>query len=95
MARDILVDEKNLAKGYQVRVKDCLSEAFLAWLDLTGSYDPQSHETLLLVATTDQAALYGLLTGCVLGMPPGFCGESACPKLVMPLKRKTMERNEP
>jgi len=61
MARDILVDEKNLAKGYQVRVKDCLSEAFLAWLDLTGSYDPQSHETLLLVATTDQAALYGLL----------------------------------
>ena len=61
MARDILVDENNFAKGYQVRVKDCLSEDFLAWLDLTGSYDPQSDETLLLVATTDQAALYGLL----------------------------------
>ncbi len=47
--------------SYQVRVKGCLSEAFLAWLDLAGSYDPQSDETLLLVATTDQAALYGLL----------------------------------
>ena len=61
MARDILFDENNLAKGYQVRVKGCLSEAFMAWLDLTGSYDPQSDETLLMVATTDQAVLYGLL----------------------------------
>jgi hypothetical protein len=61
MARDILVDENNLAKGYQVRVKGCLSEDFLAWLDLGGEYNPQSDETLLLVATTDQAALYGLL----------------------------------
>ena len=85
MARDILVDEKNFAKGYQVRVKDCLSEDFLAWLDLTGSYDPQSHETLLLVATTDQAALYGLLNRLRdSGINPDFCGESACPKLVMP-----------
>jgi hypothetical protein len=47
--------------SYQVRVKGCLSEAFLAWLDLTGNYDAQSDETLLLVATTDQAALYGVL----------------------------------
>ena len=47
--------------GYQVRVKGCLSEDFLAWLDLTGSYDPQADETLSLVVTTDQAALYGLL----------------------------------
>ncbi len=61
MARDILFDEDNHAKGYQVRVKGCLSEAILAWLELTGSYDPQADETLLLVATTDQAALYGLL----------------------------------
>ena len=61
MARDIFVDENNMAKGYQVRVKGCLSEAFQVWLDLTGSYDPQADETLLLVATTDQAALYGLL----------------------------------
>ncbi len=61
MARDILVDENNLAKGYQVRVKGCLSEDLLAWLDLTGKYDPQLDETLLLVATTDQAALYGFL----------------------------------
>lgn len=61
MERDILFDGNIRAKGYQVRVKGCLSEAFLAWLDLTGSYDPQADETLLLVATTDQAALYGLL----------------------------------
>ncbi len=61
MASDILVDEDNLEKGYQVRVKGCLSEAFLAWLDLPGRYDPQADETLLLVATPDQAALYGLL----------------------------------
>ena len=61
MARDIFVDENNLAKGYKVRVKGCLSEDFLAWLDLTGNYDPQSDETLLLIATPDQAALYGLL----------------------------------
>ncbi len=61
MARDILFDENNVAEGYQVRVKGCLSEDLLAWLDLSGSYDPQSDETLLLVATTDQAALYGLL----------------------------------
>ena len=61
MARDMLVDENDYAKGYQVRVKGCLSEDFLAWLDLTGSDDPQADETLLLVATTDQAALYGLL----------------------------------
>jgi hypothetical protein len=50
-----------LPGSYQVRVKGYLSEAFLAWLDLSGSYDPQSDETLLLVATTDQAALYGVL----------------------------------
>jgi hypothetical protein len=61
MANDFLVDENNLVKGYQVRVKGCLSEAFLALLDLPGRYDPQSDQTLLLVATTDQAALYGLL----------------------------------
>ncbi len=47
--------------SYQVRVKGCLSEDFLAWLDLAGCYEPQSDETLLVVATTDQAALYGLL----------------------------------
>ena len=46
---------------YRVRVKGGLSEDLLAWLDLTGKYDPQLAETLLLVATTDQAALYGLL----------------------------------
>ncbi len=56
-----MFDENNLATGYQVRVKGCLSEAIMAWLDLTGSYDPQADETLLLVATPDQAALYGLL----------------------------------
>jgi hypothetical protein len=61
MERDILFDENNLAKSYQVRVKGCLSEDLLAWLDLTGKYDPQADETLLLVTTTDQAALYGLL----------------------------------
>ena len=61
MARDILVDENNLAKGYQVRVKGCLSEDFLAWLDLAGKYNPQLDETLLLIGTADQAALYGLL----------------------------------
>jgi hypothetical protein len=61
MERDILFDGNIRAKGYQVRVKGCLSEAFLAWLDLPGSYDPQADETLLLVATTDQAALFGLL----------------------------------
>jgi hypothetical protein len=61
MERDILFDGNIRAKGYQVRVKGCLSEAFLAWLDLPGSYDPQADETLLLVATTDQASLYGLL----------------------------------
>ena len=46
MARDIFVEENNLAKGYQVRVKGCLSEDFLAWLDLTGKYNPQLDETL-------------------------------------------------
>ncbi len=61
MTRDILFDENNLAKGYQVRVKGCLSEDLLAWLDLTGKYDPQLDASLLWVATADQAALYGLL----------------------------------
>ena len=61
MERDILFDGNIREKGYQVRVKGRLSEAFLAWLDLPGSYDPQADETLLLVATKDQAALYGLL----------------------------------
>ncbi len=61
MARDILFDENNLPKGYQVRVKGCLSEDILAWLDLSGKYNPQLDETLLLVATPDQAVLYGLL----------------------------------
>ena len=61
MARDILVDENNFSKGYQVCVRGCLSADFLDWLDLTGNYDPQSDETLLLIATPDQAALYGLL----------------------------------
>jgi hypothetical protein len=61
MAGDILVGKNNLAKGYRVRVKGCLSEAILAWLDLPGGYDPQADETLLLVTTPDQAVLYGLL----------------------------------
>ena len=61
MARDILVGENTSAKGYQVRVKGCLSEEFLAWIDLSGSYDPQSDETLFVIAMPDQAALYGLL----------------------------------
>ncbi len=61
MTRDILDDENNLAKGYQVHVKGCLSEDFLAWLDLSGKYNPQLDETLLWIATPDQAALYGLL----------------------------------
>ncbi len=61
MARDILVEENNLSKGYQVRVKGCLSEDFMAWLDLSGKYNPQLDETLLWIATPDQAALYGLL----------------------------------
>jgi hypothetical protein len=61
MTKDIFVDENNLSKGYQVRVKGCLSEEFLDWLNLSGNYDPQSDETLLLFATPDQAALYGLL----------------------------------
>ncbi len=61
MAGDILAEENNLSKGYQVRVKGCLSEDFLAWLDLSGKYNPQLDETLLLIATPDQAALYGLL----------------------------------
>jgi hypothetical protein len=30
MTGDILVGENNHAKGYQVRVKGCLSESFLA-----------------------------------------------------------------
>ncbi len=61
MRRDILFDENNIAKGYQVRVKGCLSEDFLAWLDLSGTYNPQIDETLLLIDTPDQAVLYGLL----------------------------------
>lgn len=44
-----------------MRVKGCLSEDLLAWLDLSGSYDPQSDETLLPMTTPAQAALYGLL----------------------------------
>jgi hypothetical protein len=70
MAGDILVDENNLVKSYQVRVKGCLSDDLLAWLDLPGRYDPQVDETLLLVATTDQAVLYGLLNRLRdLGLP--------------------------
>ena len=61
MERDILFDGNIRAKGYQVRVKGYLSEDFLAWVDLSGSYDPQLDETLLSMTTTDQAALYGLL----------------------------------
>jgi len=56
-----LFDGNIRAKGYQVRVKGCLSEDFLAWFDISGKYNPQLDETLLLVATSDQAALYGLL----------------------------------
>ena len=61
MASNMLVDENKLTQGYQVRVKGCLSEDLLAWLALTGSYDPQADETLLLLTTPDQAVLYGLL----------------------------------
>lgn len=57
------------ADGYQVRVKGYLSADLLAWLDLTGTYDRPLDETLLLVATTDQAVLYGLLHRlCDLGL---------------------------
>jgi hypothetical protein len=61
MTEDILIDENNVSKGYQVRVKGCLSEEFLAWLDISGKYNPQLDETLLLITTPDQAALYGFL----------------------------------
>ena len=70
-----MVDQNNLAKGYRVHMKGCLSEEFLAWLDLTGSYDPQLDETLLLMTTPDQAALYGLLNRLRdLGINPDFRG---------------------
>lgn len=91
MAGDISVDKNSLAKGYQVRVKGCLSEDFLVWLDLTGSYDPQADETLLLVATTDQAALYGLLNRLRdLGLTLISVDSQPVPK-----NEKPMERNEP
>lgn len=61
MAGEHFVDRNHLGQGYQMHVKGCLSGDFLTWLDLAGCYDPQSDETLLWVATTDQAALYGLL----------------------------------
>jgi prephenate dehydratase len=61
MTKYIFIDENHFTKGYKVRVKGCLSEDFLAWLDLTGSYDPQSDVTLLFFDTKDQAELYGLL----------------------------------
>jgi|WetSurMetagenome_2_1015567.scaffolds.fasta_scaffold287062_2 hypothetical protein len=61
MTGDFPDDGNCLADSYQVRVKGRLSEDFLIWLDLTGKYDQQLDETLLLVATTDQAVLYGLL----------------------------------
>ena len=84
-------------KGYQVRVKGCLSEAFLAWLDLTGSYDPQSGETLLWVATTDQAALYGLLNRLRdLGVTLISVESQPIQDMTLTLKNgKLMERNEP
>lgn len=61
MAENNLDGGNKPTDGYQVRVKGCLSEDLLAWLDLSGSYDPQLDETLLLITTPDQAALYGLL----------------------------------
>jgi hypothetical protein len=61
MAEQTLDGENEPTDGYQVRVKGCLSEDLLAWLDLSGKYDPEVDETLLSMATPDQAALYGLL----------------------------------
>lgn len=69
MTGDLAAAGHDLADGYQVRVKGCLSEDLLAWLDLTGTYDQSLDETVLLVTTTDQAVLYGLLHRlCDLGL---------------------------
>lgn len=60
MIKDLFDSESNHTKEYQIRVKGCLSDDFLTWLDLSGNYDPQADETHLLVTVSDQAALYGL-----------------------------------
>ncbi len=61
MAEHNLDGENGKADTYRVRVKGCLSEDFLAWLDLSGKYDSEVDETLLSMAAPDQAVLYGLL----------------------------------
>jgi hypothetical protein len=69
MTGDFPAHGTDLADGYQVRVKGYLSEDLLAWLDLSGIYDQTLDETLLWVATTDQAVLYGLFNRlCDLGL---------------------------
>ena len=47
--------------GYEVRVKGCLSDELLAWLDWSGVRDTAVNETTLAITTTDQAALYGII----------------------------------
>ena len=69
MTGELPPDGHGLADGYQVRVRGCLSDDLLAWLDLPGTYDRSLDETVLRVTTGDQAVLYGLLHRlCDLGL---------------------------
>ncbi len=60
MSTDINSDSPEQV-GYEVRVKGCLNDEFLTWLDWPGVRDTAVNETILAITTTDQAALYGII----------------------------------
>jgi hypothetical protein len=47
--------------GYQLRIKGLLNDDYLAWIGWSGERDATIGETILLIPTTDQSALYGTL----------------------------------
>lgn len=47
--------------GYRIRVKGCLSEEIITWLDLPVETDPVHGESAIIIFPPDQAALYGAI----------------------------------
>ena len=56
-----LRNEHDEKKGYRIRVKGCLSEDLIAWLDLPVQTVATRGETCIWISPPDQAALYGAI----------------------------------
>lgn len=59
--KDASPQSKPLPYRFRIRIKGCLSEDLIVWLDLPFQIDLERAETYLFIYPPDQAALYGAI----------------------------------